>query len=88
MHVGTVKKCALLKIIHVKYKSTSKKIIENEIAEFQQEMKDLADANKEIAPFVGKAQEILNPLRVLHLFENIQQEVHEAIARSSITSNE
>ena len=72
-----VKKCALLKIVHEKYhvSTSSKKMTEAEVAEFQHEMHIVAAENKEVAPFVGKAQEILNPLRVLHLFEHIQEEV-------------
>ena len=73
-----MKKCALLKIVHEKYhvSTSSKKMTEAEVAEFQHEMHIVAAENKEVAPFVGKAQEILNPLRVLHLFEHIQEEVH------------
>ena len=74
---GTVKKCALLKIVHEKYRvaSSSRKMTEAEVSEFHQDMQDAAAANRDLAPFVGKAQEILNPLRVLHLFESIPAEV-------------
>ena len=76
-----VKKCALLKIVHEKYhvSTSSKKMTEAEVAEFQHEMHIVAAENKEVAPFVGKAQEILNPLLVLHLFEHIQEEVRTYI---------
>ena len=74
---GTVKKCALLKIVHEKYRvaTSSRKMTEAEVSEFHQDMQDAAAANRDLAPFVGKAQEILNPLRVLHLFESIPAEV-------------
>ena len=75
--VGTVKKCALLKIIHEKYhvSTSSRKMTEAEVSEFYDDMHTVAAENKDLAPYVGKAQEILNPLRVLHLFEHIQEEV-------------
>ena len=72
-----MKKCALLKIVHEKYRvsTSSRKMTEAEVSEFHQDMQEAAAANKDLAPFVGKAQEILNPLRALHLFENIPAEV-------------
>jgi len=71
-----VKKCGLLKIIHVKYKDpTTKAKPSPELMEFREIMQEVATVHKDIAPFVGKAQEILNPLRVLYLFRSTTPEV-------------
>uniref|UniRef100_H2ZH13 DNA-directed RNA polymerase subunit n=1 Tax=Ciona savignyi TaxID=51511 RepID=H2ZH13_CIOSA len=68
---GTVKKCGLLKIVHEKYKSATKKIIRPEIEEFYQSFSLAVKHNKELDNFVHRAQEDLNPLVVLELLRNI-----------------
>lgn len=65
---GVVKKVGALKIIHEKYRA--KKLSEERSffeSTFQTAVKDM----REIAPHVHKAQDDLNPLRVLNLFKNI-----------------
>ena len=73
---GTVKKCSLLKIIHVKYKeSTTKQKPPLEVREFRETLVGVAEDNKDLLPHISKAQEILNPLRVLYLFKSVPPEV-------------
>lgn len=78
---GTVKKCGLLKIVHVKYKdpTSTRQKAPLEVREFWETMTMVAEDNKDLAPHIGKAQEILNPLRVLHLFRSIPTEVGGAV---------
>ena len=73
---GTVKKCSLLKIIHVKYKeTTTKQKPPLEVTEFRETLIGVSEDNKDLLPHINKAQEILNPLRVLYLFKSIPPEV-------------
>ena len=46
-----------------------------ESREFQDLLIEAAQENKDMLPHLGKAQEILNPLRVLYLFKSIPDEV-------------
>lgn len=74
---GPVKKCGLLKILHEKYRpatGVAKQRVIQEVQEFRFSLTEAAEANAEIEPHIGKAQEILNPLRVLTLFRNILDE--------------
>ena len=64
-----------MKIIHEKYKTT-KKTEDPVITDFHQSFEDAIQSNKEITTYLNKAQEILNPLKVLQLFENISDEVN------------
>lgn len=64
-----------MKIIHEKYKTT-KKTEDPVITEFHQSFEDAIKSNKEITTYLNKAQEILNPLKVLQLFENISDQVN------------
>ena len=76
VYIGTVKKCGLLKILHEKYpvgKSQKKQTLESR--EFHDAILEAVKDNKEVLPHVSKAQEILNPLRVLYLFKSIPDEV-------------
>ncbi len=72
-----MKKCGLLKIIHVKYKdpTSARQKSPLEVREFRETMATVAEDNKELALHIGKAQEILNPLRVLYIFKSITSEV-------------
>ena len=73
---GPVKKSGLLKIIHEKYRPvSSRQKVPNEVKEFHQVMQGLGEQNKDLQPFISKAQEMLNPLKVLYLFERIPDEV-------------
>ena len=65
----------MMKIIHEKYKTT-KKTEDPVITDFHQSFEDAIQSNKEITTYLNKAQEILNPLKVLQLFENISDEVN------------
>lgn len=70
---GTVKKCAFLKIMHMKYKTTKK----NEdvvMRDFLRSFDDVISRNKEVVPLLAKTQEILNPLMVYDLFCKIPDE--------------
>ena len=76
LHLGPVKKSGLLKIVHEKYRPVSaKQKTSQEVKEFRQVIQRVAEDNKELQPFINKAQETLNPLRVLQLFERIPDEV-------------
>ena len=46
-----------------------------ESREFHDLLVEAAQENKDMLPHLGKAQEILNPLRVLYLFKSIPDEV-------------
>jgi DNA-directed RNA polymerase III subunit RPC1 len=72
---GPVKKCGLLKVLHEKFKPpTSRRQPSSETLAFKQSLEEVAEQNKELLPHIGKAQENLNPLRVLNLFKNIPDE--------------
>ena len=55
---GTVKKCGLFKILHEKFKqvTSSRRPGSVEAAEFRQSLINAAEQNKEIEPYIGKAQ--------------------------------
>ena len=64
----------MMKIIHEKYKTT-KKTEDPVIVDFHNSFEEALKSNKEIGTFLNKAQELLNPLKVLQLFENISDQV-------------
>jgi DNA-directed RNA polymerase III subunit RPC1 len=66
---GTVKKCGLFKIVHEQYKQEKKFTVE--LNKFRKDLEKATEAHKEMSPHINKAQEILNPLKVLRLFQNI-----------------
>lgn len=69
---GTVKKKpGMMKIVHEKYKVVSKKTADPCIAEFKNSFLNAVEANKELQSLIDKTQQLLNPLKVLQLFENI-----------------
>ncbi|CAB4015852.1 DNA-directed RNA polymerase III subunit RPC1 [Paramuricea clavata] len=70
---GNVKKTGMMKIVHEKYKST-KKILHPAISEFRASFQNALEHNKELELLLAKAQEILNPLRILTLFRDILDE--------------
>ena len=71
-----MKKSGLLKIVHEKYRVSPSVLGKSEEArEFQRMIQGVAEENKELKPFLGKAQENLTPLRVLQLFIRIPDEV-------------
>ncbi|KAK3708848.1 hypothetical protein QZH41_016279 [Actinostola sp. cb2023] len=69
---GFVRKAGLMKIVHEKHKST-KKILDPEITQFQSSFESAMEYNKELVGFIHKAQEVLNPLRVLDIFKQIPE---------------
>ena len=71
-----MKKTGLLKILHKKYVcGTGKTKTAAEVVEFQALVKELAQENRELQPYISNAQETLNPLKVLYLFRRIPDAV-------------
>lgn len=70
---GTVKKLSMMKIVHEKYKNT-KKQEDPLITDFKNSFQAATENNKELGSLINKAQELLNPLKVLQLFENVPNE--------------
>eukprot|EP01135_Chromosphaera_perkinsii_P006114 Nk52_evm1s403 gene=Nk52_evmTU1s403 len=68
---GSVKKVGALKITHEKYKV---KGCDDVIAEHREALENAVAYNKDIKAFLSRAQEDLNPLKVLRLFERISAE--------------
>ena len=69
---GTVKKVGPLKVVHEKFRQ---KKTEEELMEFRKTFVTAVNmGGGELAPHLGKAQEDLNPLRVLDLFRRISEE--------------
>jgi len=69
---GTVKKAGALKVVHEKFRQ---KKTEEEMLEFRRTFNTaISMGNGELAPHLGKAQEDLNPLRVLDLFRRVSDE--------------
>jgi DNA-directed RNA polymerase III subunit RPC1 len=66
---GAVKKLGPLKIVHEKYKLVGKN--DDAAREFHSEFDDAVKLNPDIKSHVQKAQEDLNPIRVLNLFKKI-----------------
>lgn len=54
-HLGPVKKCGLLKIIHEKYKTT-KKVVDPFVSEFLQSFDIAIEHNKVLEPLLSRAQ--------------------------------
>ncbi len=69
---GTVKKVGVMKIIHEKYRAKSK---QDERQMFLDTFKAAASYMPEIKPHLSKAQDDLNPVRVMDLFKQISAEV-------------
>jgi DNA-directed RNA polymerase III subunit RPC1 len=69
---GMVKKVGPLKIIHEKFKKRTKT---DEERVFRESFQDAASYDQWLKPHIGKAQEDLNPLVVLDLFQAISNEV-------------
>jgi len=70
---GVVKKCGMLKIVHEKYKS-AKKTSSEMTEEFLHSFDNAIQSNRDLESLIHKAQEILNPRKVLDLFEQIHEE--------------
>jgi hypothetical protein len=70
---GVVKKVGALKISHEKYRNRKK--LAEDWADFKGTMEFAARESREIAPHLEKAEEHLNPLRVLTLFQRVPPSV-------------
>lgn len=69
-YLGLIKKVTSLKIIHEKFRGTSQK--KEELASvFHEQFEEAIKHNPEIKQFLSKAQEDMNPIRVLKIFERI-----------------
>lgn len=66
---GIVKKVGIMKVVHEKYRPVKRNQSENDA--FKRLFVNAVDASPEIKMHLGKAQEDLNPLRALELFERI-----------------
>ena len=71
--LGAVLKCSLLKIAHDKYRAQKRS--HNPITTVQEMFHSARQSNPEVGPIVNSYSEILNPVRVMELFERIPQEV-------------
>ena len=69
---GVVKKAALLKIVHDYGRSPGKTKKHDTISKHNTLFRDAISYNKEVAPLVNKAVEIITPLKALELFKNIR----------------
>ncbi len=71
--IGVVLKCALLKIAHDKYRTQKRQ--HNTLTDVNEVFHSARQSNSEIAGLMNSYTEILNPVRVLELFERIPTEV-------------
>ena len=69
---GVVKKGALLKILHDYARSPGKSKRHDTISKHNTLFRDAIAYNKEVAPLVNKAVEVITPLKTLELFNNIR----------------
>lgn len=72
MIIGVVKKIGPMKITHDKYRL---KRVATEAEEFRKTFNTAAATMPELKPHISKAQDDLNPLRVLRLFQKVTPEV-------------
>lgn len=68
---GVVKKVGPLKITHDKYRV---KRVATELEEFRKTFDSAVSTMPELKPHISKAQDDLNPLRVLRLFQRVTPE--------------
>jgi DNA-directed RNA polymerase III subunit RPC1 len=81
---GPVKKCGLLKVLHEKHRPpSSRQPPSSESVALRGALLEAAGQNRELLPHIGKAQENLNPLRVLSLFQSIPDEDIPLVGMSS-----
>jgi DNA-directed RNA polymerase III subunit RPC1 len=78
---GSIKKLGALKLIHEKFKKKKS----DEEFEFKNSFATAMALDSTIRPHVSKAQEDLNPLRVLRLFERISDEDCELLGLNPST---
>lgn len=73
---GTVKKIGPLKIIHERFKGTRH---EELMQDFHAQFEEAIKANADLKAHLSKAQDDLNPLRVLNLFKRIPSDEVELL---------
>lgn len=66
---GLIKKAGVLRVVHEKYRSTKRALMEAE--EFRGRLAGALDVNPDIKTHLSKAQEDINPLDALRIFERI-----------------
>lgn len=71
--VGAVLKCSLLKIAHDKFRAQKRQ--HNSLTDIQEIFHSARQGNSEVGGLISSYTEILNPIRVLELFERIPTEV-------------
>ena len=71
--IGAVLKCSLLKIAHDKYRIQKRQ--HSSLTDINELFHSARQDNLEVATLVNSYTEILNPVRVLELFERIPTEV-------------
>lgn len=67
---GVVKKVGALKIIHDKYRWMGKKTLDEKV-DFDNSFNEVKKINPDIEKFTKRAMDDLNPLKVLHMFQEI-----------------
>jgi hypothetical protein len=83
-YIGAVLKCALLKIAHDKYRSQKRQ--HHTLTDINEIFHSARQGNPEVPALVNAYTEILNPVRVLELFERIPTEV--CFNKDSLTIND
>jgi hypothetical protein len=73
LYIGAVLKCALLKIAHDKYRTQKRQ--HNPLTDINDIFHSAKQSNSEVGALINSYTEILNPVRVLELFERIPTEV-------------
>ena len=71
--LGAVLKCSLLKIAHDKFRAQKRQ--RHALTDMQEIFHSARQSNIEVGPLINSYTEILNPIRVLELFERIPTEV-------------
>jgi len=73
-------KCALLKIAHDKYRAQKRQ--SGPLTDINEAFHSAKQSNPDVASLVNSYTEVLNPVRVLELFERIPTEVSTTIAET------
>ena len=82
--IGAVLKCALLKIAHDKYRAQKRQ--HHALTDINEIFHSARQGNADVGALVNSYTEILNPVRVLELFERIPTEVLIHLLRHDISS--
>jgi DNA-directed RNA polymerase III subunit RPC1 len=79
---GVVKKVGVMRIIHEPYRAKSK---EDELLQFRDSFRSAIDSYPEIRAHYHKAQDDLNPLKILELFKRIPAEDCELLGLDPVS---